>query len=492
MDYYRGILDGKGVNNQKADNIKQIFARPWCKFHFNGRNKEVIDRSFVGHRGLVTGKIEQVHKGKIIFKTQYTIARHDGLQIDVEGVEKPFGFSLQTLRVKGQKVFEAKQGEMVEVVLPIKAPMLKKGQTIYLASSSRVKGAYDYNKPKLGEFKPRIKVDVFVEIDVGGVVAKSCGAEVEINGNFAKADTPDKVVKSIRQAFDKCGNTDFILGDLNIKNSQNLFVPISILNELRRKLYSEIVIEYNKREIPHVEVKKRENAKWIVRTDNAEVLKVLDFDKLSEVIFMLSADVIGDEWKNVPKNKLRLGLPAICRNMPKMKKIIERLWGQGYRKWEIANYWGLAVLPEKGIDLSFDTPIYMFNSQAVAQAKEFGASRICLALEDNLQNWQDICSKASIPVVLPVYQDVPMFTSAACIRSNSCKICSRGEKWMRLTKEGKKYDVLSKNCQTMLFKNAPLCFNKEYKDVNADYYRIDFMYKKYTQDKVLRILKDYM
>ena len=492
VDYYRGILDGKGVDNQKADNIKQIFARPWCKFHFNGRNKEVIDRNFVGHRGLITGKIEQVYKGKMVFKTQYGIARHDGLQIDVEGQEKPFGFSLQSMRVNGRNVFEAKSGEVVEVMLPPKSPALKKGQVIYLASSSRVKGAYAYSKPKSGEFKPRVKVDVRVKIEPDKVFAQACEAQVVLGGDFVNAENSEKVIKSIHQAFEKCGDTNFILGELIIENPQNLFVPISILNELRRQLYSEIVIEHKRRELPEVKVKERENVKWIVRTDNAEVIKALDFDKLAEVIFMISADVVGDEWKNVPKNKLRLALPAVCRNMSKMKKTIERLLAQGYRKWEIANYWGLSVLPENGIDLSFDTSLYMFNSQAVAMAKEFGASRVCLALEDNLQNWQDICAKAAVSVVLPVYQDVPMFTSVACIRSNACKICPREEKWMHLTRDGKKYDVLSKNCQTMLFRNAPLCFDKEYKNVNADYYRIDFVYKKYAPDEVRRILNNYM
>ena len=139
VDYYRGILDGNGVNEQKSENIKQIFARPWCKFHFNGRNKEVIDRSFVGHRGLVTGKIEQITKGKISFKTQHVIARHDGLQIDVEGQEKPFGFSVQAMQVNGKNVFEANAGDVVSIVLP---PNLTPSETsiICFSKSSNSKG----------------------------------------------------------------------------------------------------------------------------------------------------------------------------------------------------------------------------------------------------------------------------------------------------------------------------------------------------------------
>ena len=57
-------------------------------------------------------------------------------------MEKPFGFSLQSLRVNGRNVFEAQAGETVEVKLPPHAPRLEKGWDIYLASASEVKGAY--------------------------------------------------------------------------------------------------------------------------------------------------------------------------------------------------------------------------------------------------------------------------------------------------------------------------------------------------------------
>ncbi len=489
VDYYREILDGKGVNNQKAENIKQIFARPWCKFHFNGRDKNVVDRNFVGHRGLITGKIEQAVKGKIIFKTQYTISRHDGLQIDVDGQEKPFGFSVQSMKVGGKNVFEAKVGEIVEVSLPPQSPFLKKGQNVYLASSSRVKGAYSYYKPKSGEFRPRVSLDVSVIINKKQIMAEARGYKVSMEGDFNRAENQEKMLSTIRTSFEKCGDTAFILGALCVENNDNLFVPVSILNELRRELYAKVLIENEVRKLPEFDsCKKYDKAKWIVRTDSPKVLQVLNFEKFAEIIFVISPEMKGDEWKIVPKNKLRLALPTVCRNISKMQKFIDKLLSQGYRKWEIANYWGLSVLPKTGIDLSFDTPIYMFNTQAIAMAKEFGASRVCLTLEDNVENWQSLAEKSCLPVVFPVYQDVPLFTSAVCIRANACKECSREEKLMHLERDGKKYDVLSKNCQTMLFKNTPLCFEREYKSIKSDYYRIDFMYKKYSPDEVNRVV----
>ena len=70
-NYYRHILDDKADNSKFEQDIKQIFSRPWTKLHFLGKNKQVIDTEFVGHRGLIIGKIDAVFKGKVSFKTAH-------------------------------------------------------------------------------------------------------------------------------------------------------------------------------------------------------------------------------------------------------------------------------------------------------------------------------------------------------------------------------------------------------------------------------------
>lgn len=74
VDYYRRILDGRGDDAERAENIRQIFSRPWTKFHFNGRNKDVIDRDFVGHRGLKIGRTGSLRNNSLQFRTTHKIA----------------------------------------------------------------------------------------------------------------------------------------------------------------------------------------------------------------------------------------------------------------------------------------------------------------------------------------------------------------------------------------------------------------------------------
>lgn len=493
-DYYRNILDGNGANINKEENIKQIFSRPWTKFHLKGKNKDVIDRDFVGHRGLLIGKVEQIQKSKIIFKTHHEIARYDGIQIDIVGQEKPFGFSVQSLRVNGKNVFEAKADEIVEVMLPpLGATKIQKGQAIYLASSSKVKGTYDYKKPKPNEYRQRLGLDIKVVIEKGRVEAICGEYRAEICGEFSPAMNVNKTAQAVCNAFSKTGDTDFELDNLEVENKSDLFVPLSLLNELRRNLYAQIEVEHKYGKLETVSEKIcHSQSQWVVKTDDVSCLAKLDINDLAEVIVLLKPEMKIDSLKGLPKNKIRLALPAVCRNPDNYMQLIKSLLGAGYKKWEIANYWGLSVLPEKGIDLSFDSSLYVLNSQAMLMAKELGVSKVAFSVEDTMSNLLTLNEKAVLPTSLVVYQDVSLFISANCIRNNTCAQCSHEDKWINLRKDGVKYQALSSNCQLMMFADKAYCISDVANKINADFYRADFCYKKYSADKVAEIMQKLM
>ena len=489
-DYYRHILDGDGADVKREENIKQIFSRPWTNFHLQGKNKDVIDRNFVGHRGLYIGKVERVQKSRLMFKTLHDIARYDGVQIDMEGQEKPFGFSVQSLRVSGKNVFEAKAGDEVEIMLPPQATQIQKGQAVYLASATKVKGAYNYFHPKNGAFKQRYPLDVTVTVAQDKVTARCGDYEQAADGCFAPATVADKTTQAVRNAFGKTGDTDFCLHNLKVDNPQGLFVPLSILNELRRGLYAQIVVPHKFGCLPVVAERTLPTApKWIVRTDDLNNLNRLDMDTIAEVQVLLNAQMKPENLQGVPRNKVRLALPAVCRQVEAFTRVIKTFLDAGYKKWEAANYWALGVLPPHGIDLSFDSSIYTLNSQATLMAKEMNASRVTLSVEDTESNLLVLNKKSVLPTVLVVYQDTPLFISANCIRSNTCAQCDHQDKWLKLKKDGVKYQALSSRCQLMLFADKPYCISSFAAQMKPDFYRADFCYKKYTPEKVAEIMR---
>lgn len=480
-DYYRQILDGKGCDEKREENIRQIFSRPWSEFHLHGKDKTVVDPEFVGHRGLFVGKIEQAGKGRISLHIKHDIARHDGIQIDVPGEEKPFGFSLRQMQVGKKNVFEAKAGEETVIFLPPQAPVLTRGMSVYLASSGRVKGAYDYFRPRPGEFRQRIPLEVKVIISRDKIIAAAGGQTAEAAGEFLPANDGNKVAETVRGAFAKTGNTPFELSALETENPEALFVPVSVLNELRRALYAKIEPETGGADLPVIDTPYGgKKGGWIIRTDDINTLTEIDLGGVDEITVVINPDFDIEELKKLPKNKIRIGLPALERHPLVYADLVRRLFSGGYKKWEIGNWWGLSLLPDKGIDLSFDGSLYMLNTQAVQAAKDMRAGRVTLSVEDCLDNMRTLAETSPLPVVMPVFQDAPLFTSAVCIRANPCKGCPKGEKWLKLRREGKEYLALSKNCQTFLFSGRPLCFAAEADQVGAAFYRVDFVFRRYS------------
>ena len=120
-------------------------------------------------------------------------------------------------------------------------------------------------------------------------------------------------------------------------------------------------------------------------------------------------------------------------------------------------------------------------------AKKIGAKRVSFAVEDTTENIQNLQNLSPLQTSLVIYQDVPLFTSAVCIRKNDCKNCTGGTKWFSLKKDGHIFEALSVPCQTMLFNKEPLCLISLSKQIKPSYFQADFCFKPYTAEKLKEI-----
>lgn len=482
VDYYRQILDTGYADPKRAENIKQIFSRAWTTFHFNGKNIDVIDPDFVGHRGLVIGKVEAVLGRQLCFTPTHSVARYDGLQIDLPNDERPFGFSVQEMSVNHKSVFEVKAGQHAQILLPPHSPFMPKGAPVYLASSSRVKGAYDFEKPKPGQYKTRPQVDVKVILEKDKVIASVGDISKILTGDFATAENMSKMIDSTIKTFQKDNDYAFS-ANVKVENKADIFVPISSLNNLRRDLYNDVVIEAKHGVLPTTTMHKISVPKWVLKTDDLKKIEKLDFNDFAEIIIEVLPEFDLSSLRKFPKNKLRLALPTVVREPQKYAKLIQKALTGGYHKWEIGNWWGLEILPKKGIDLSFDTSFYMLNRESTQFAKELGASRVTLSVEDTLENIQTVAKKSALPTTLVVYQDVPLFTSANCIK-NACKTCDKSVCILPLKNGGQTYFATIQNCQLTLYSEHAFYVGEDRESVPVDFYRVDFVNRPYTPDKV--------
>src|SRR5262249_38782140 len=118
-DYYRRLLDGTLPDHERQaheDDLRTVFSRPWTRlFVESHQDKEGADRATGGPRGAVVGAVEAGRGGRLRFRTARALERHDGLQVDLPVLGKPFGFPVDHLWVvvgkgKTQEVIEAPAG----------------------------------------------------------------------------------------------------------------------------------------------------------------------------------------------------------------------------------------------------------------------------------------------------------------------------------------------------------------------------------------------
>ena len=488
-DYYRRILDTGKVDASLTDNLKQIFARPWTKLHFQGKNKSVIDPDFVGHRGLLIGTVDKIINNDLTFKTNYPFERFDGIQIDVQGVEKPFGFSAEKLFVNKKPVFEVKKGQVVTVKLPEKFPFIQKNSPVYLSSSTRVKRAYGYQKPKPREFINQTGVDVSVFISHNEIRACVDDKFACIEGEFSVAKQPEKVFETVQTAFSKTGDTPFKLNELFVENKDNLFVPMSVLNELRRNLYANLLVENELKELPVYNLKKDANkqAKWAIKTDQPNLLKEIDLTDFSRVIIEVTDTLSLNDIQFIDKEKTILSLPTVIRNQEKWQKKVNEFFELGYSKWLVGNISGLQFIPQKG-EVYFDNTIGMLNSQSIAYAFEQKVKGVTLSVEDTKDNIQKL-STLSDDTTLVLYQDIPLFISANCVRENDCSVCTRKPLVEEIKSNKDLFLLCSKNCETYVMKKTPFYIGADVKNISVDFYRLDFCHRTYTTSEVKKIIE---
>jgi putative protease len=234
-EYYRQLLDGTldpAERGRREADLQAVFSRPWTHlFVESHKDKEVADRDTVGHRGTPIGTVERVvgdrRSPRLRFRTDRPLERHDGLQIDLPVLGKPFGFAVDRLWIiqgrRTEPAYEAAAGDLVEVEMPADHPELPIGAVVYCSSSQAVKRQYKQERPRPGQHRIRRGIDIRLSLTAATLTAVARvreqpglpAAEVScsLEGPFAPARDRQATEGAARGAFEKLGDTPFFLAD---------------------------------------------------------------------------------------------------------------------------------------------------------------------------------------------------------------------------------------------------------------------------------------
>ncbi len=544
-DYYRRLLDGTLPEGERAEHeadLQAVFSRPWTHLFVDShKDKEVADRDTVGHRGAPVGRVDLVHgdrrSRRLRFVTARALERHDGLQVDLPVLGKPFGFAVHRLWLvrgkKAEQAFEAPAGALIEVELPPDHPELPVGATVYCSSSQSVKRRYRHDRPKPGLHRVRRGVRVEVTLTetaltaVGRIVAMGGKPPVEVRrelaGPFPEARDLAGAEQAARGAFEKLGDTGLSLDGLDFHNPAGRFVPVSRLNQLRRDLASgleeALSQAHNERAAraladlcPEVPARARTGAfRWNVKVDRVGFLDAFEADDwagVDEVIVDVARDhpaVLGEKLEHIAaavgRERVRLALPPLTRKWEEHGLLhkVEKLRGAGWAKWEAANlsawsYLGLdagARAPDD-VDLATDWSVYVLNRAAARQLLDMGVRRFALSPEDGLANVRPLLAEFAERAVLIVYQDTPMFLAESCAYANLIGGCPGKancsfESMEMVSSHGERVTALDYHCRTIVLNQGPFCLSPRLHDLakaGAVSLRADFIYRNYEPEEV--------
>jgi putative protease len=544
-DYYRRLLDGKLDQAERpaveAD-LQTVFSRPWTRlFVHSHKDKEVADRDTVGHRGTPIGQVEAVRNGRLRFRTRRPLERHDGIQIDLPGLGKPFGFAVDRLWIvngnKARDTITAPAGATVEIGMPAEHPELPRGAPVYCSSSQQVKQKYRYHRPKPGAYRVHKPLAIEASVAAGDitVLARTTapdGTTLEVSrtmsGPFTPAQDAARMEQTARTTFERLGNTAFTLVEWRWTNPQGLFVPISRLNGLRREVIGQLEAELGRRRwawigqlveqtrASRLATKAERTAPaWSIKVDRIGFLDAFaaeDWRDLDEAIIDIARDhpaTLRDKLdalgQTIGRDRIRLALPALTRAWEEngIRHKVASLLAAGWRKWEAANLSAWTYLApsrgmnevnpagepaaDPGLDLATDWSVYVINRLAAQQVLALGATRFALSPEDGLKNQRSLLAEFPEQAVLIVHQDTPLFIAESCAYANliggcpgkaNCKFES-----MEMTSSfGESVTALDYHCRTIVLNQGPFCLSPrlaELSKAGARRLRADFIYRDY-------------
>jgi len=550
-DYYRKLLDGKLIPPQRKrleENMKMIFSRPWTDLYFNSHeNRKVIDTQFTGHRGIKVGIIEKVFKlpnGRVVirFTTSRALEKHDGLQIEIPKIDKPFGFPVEFLYPdRKTKFFNASAGSKVDIILPKNSLLVKKGLDVFCSSSQAVKRKYSEGISKPGKLRiarplevtltlSKQHLSVRVVIKAQREYERDTFVSQELSENFQYAKDPKEMETAAKKTFEKLGGTNFTLGSFVFNNPYKMFIPVSKLNQIRRlvlkeaekkleKLRGELSDGIKKKVLVQKDNAAKERdvnieANISIKTDLLSSLGRLTSENSSqvkEIILDISKEETANLWTGIPaieeiigEGDVRLSLPPITRSWEKdeLKKKIQKLLEKGYYKWQVSNLSGFEFLsPEQAktskIKLSADWQQYATNHVAAEALFELGCQNVTLSPENSVGNLKSLAGILGEKAEIIIFQDTPLFISESCPKAavaGGCKgnpSCDFGEVKIESGKLGK-FIITSNNCRTVVISEEPFeIFGKlkELKKAGVVNFRIDFVNRKYRPEEAIKTIK---
>lgn len=425
---YRSALDKNFSTADDEKNLAQIFNRDFTTdFLEKNPGKNLISDKRPNNRGILVGRIFSAEKNKISIKITEKINAGDQIEIWV--------------KVGGRKTFTVENFSVEKDILTLEVEDTRgikiHDRVFKIFDSELIANARKYFT---GEFEKKIFVDAKVKAEVGKNLILSMTDE---DGNFATAETNFlvEVAKNrplteeiLKKQIGRLGNTVFELKNFSVELDENIMVPVSELNEVRRKV-TELLENRRLKKFCKVENKKISgkllpsspssfhSSLIIAQVDTIEKIKIALKSGADAILYggenfcnrKVTAEEIFEAEKIVHSagKKFYLSTPRIIfdEEVEEFKKTLsgnfDAVYVHGLATMKILG--GLTSAP---IRTDFSLPV--FNSETIKFLKSLGVECATLSPELNLQQIKILAEKNILPVECIIHGKTELMISRYC------------------------------------------------------------------------------
>ncbi len=478
------------ITEEEKEKLKVLYNRGFTKGHlFHETNENLMNGKSPNHQGIYLGEVLDIQKDKIKIKLATDLHQEDGIRFS--SVNK--GFIVNYLyNEKGLLINSAKKGEVVFVLNKI--ALKKKGQVLKTIDYVWEKELKQWEKKKIPIFGKVIAH----QNEPLKISFRDLENEVEIEGEKVVCATHVPTSKQvIEEKLTTLGNSPFLLKELEIEMDDSIFIPMSVLKDVKHKLV-DALIKKREEKIPHpflenktdgvkkYPLKKAEQTYLHVLVRNEEQLKtVLQYPFAS--IYTTDA-LLYKKYKEKGNVYLRL---------PRVKMSFEELERENLLLGETGSLYKYGNTNACVLDYYFNVT----NADSFTYLGSLGAKRITLSIELEKEEVKNLLEqvKSKEKVEFYLYGKPEAMVMKYCPlnrylnKEKTCTVCSNKKKYALEDEQGRIYPLLmeaKENHLTHLFYYQNIDYRNDwsfYKNLGILHYRLEFFDE--TPEEIESILR---
>ena len=491
------IIDPKDLND-----LMQVFNRGgFSSGHLSSNaNRSLVFKEKPNNMGIYLGKILKYNsnKGHIVCKLENNAHLGDSVSFENENSK----YLISELMENNKNIESAKSNQIVKIGRM--KGNIKSGDRIYKISSKHLS-----EMAKISYSKENIKTPLSCKIQINkdkpiNVEILSPQFNIHIQYTYDCDIKPSEnqplTKEKIITQFCKTQDTPFYFNEFDIDLNENVFIPISIINDIRRcgiikieqaiiKSFTKVPKSYALTQPMRNNKKEKTRISLLLNRLNLEFNydSLLDIDKLYIPLKYFGDNNYSELLSFLAKNfKLYIYMPAILKKeyVVIAKSIIEKATSNfNITGIVISNLSQLQILPKsKYLDLVGNFNLNIYNSYCSSTLKKLNINTITISPELDEEGITDIGLNTSIPKELIVYGNIPVMTINYCPlgKSNKCytdckRKCLLNTRYFLTDRMGFNFRIIPDNTQTITTIYNSKTTSIEFDNFNIDFARIDIL-----------------